>query len=101
MKIDDKPISGNACTRTANPKAAECDQARTRKPDTHQPQGDQVHLSPRAQEYQKARQTLAALPDTDTDKIQEIKDRIHTGRYRIETDKIADKMIHEALTSED
>ncbi len=101
MKIDDKPITGDVVTRMADPTEAVGAKARTRKPDTHQRQGDQVRLSPRAREYQKARQALSALPDTDRDKIQEIKDRLHTGRYRIQTDKIAEKMLHEALNSED
>ncbi len=101
MKTDDKPITGDGAARPPDSAEAAGGKARTRKTNTHQPQGDQVHLSPRAQEYQKARQALAALPDTDSDKIREIKARIHTGRYRVEADKIADKMLREALGSDD
>lgn len=60
-----------------------------------------VHLSPRAREYQRARQALAAIDDVDEDKVRAIKDRINSGRYRIDAGQIADKMIRQISSDGD
>nr|MBL0714274.1 flagellar biosynthesis anti-sigma factor FlgM [Desulfobacterales bacterium] len=57
--------------------------------------------SPRAQEYRRACERLAALPDIESQKVLEIKNRRQSGRYRIDADKIAEKMIRDALRNDE
>jgi negative regulator of flagellin synthesis FlgM len=98
MKIDDSPKS----EKTSLPQ----------KPDARAPDGsarrqskttgvDRVHLSPQAQEFQKARQALAALPDIDRDKVDEVRARLQSGRYRIDAEKIAAQMIRDRRGADD
>ncbi len=63
--------------------------------------GDKVSLSPQARELIKAQQALAALPDIREDKVAEIKTRLAEGRYQIDSDGIAAKMIREGLSEKD
>jgi negative regulator of flagellin synthesis FlgM len=65
------------------------------------PPGDRVSLSPQARELMKAQQALANLPDIREDKVAELKARIDEGRYRIDKEGIAEKMIREGLSEQD
>jgi negative regulator of flagellin synthesis FlgM len=62
---------------------------------------DRVHLSPRASALAEARRQLDALPDIDMEKVREIQHRLQSGRYRLDADKIAERMIREALDDND
>ena len=101
MKIDDPKKPDEVSARTSACAAKTLEKARTRQHDPGSSRADSVHLSPRAREYQKVCQALAALPDIEEDKVREIKDRIQNNRYRPDADKIAEKMIREALSSDD
>lgn len=58
---------------------------------------DRVHLSPRAKVFAEARRQLAALSEIDTAKVREIQHRLQSGRHRLDADKIAERMIRDAL----
>lgn len=62
---------------------------------------DRVSLSPRARELLNAQRALAAIPDVRAEKVEEIKARIADGSYRIDSEKIAVKMIREALSNDE
>jgi flagellar biosynthesis anti-sigma factor FlgM len=62
---------------------------------------DRITLSPRAHEYRAACKRLAETPDIRTEKVAEVKARLTSERYRIEADKIAARMIRDALTADD
>ncbi len=62
---------------------------------------DRVHLSSQARELVKARRQLDALPDIDTEKVREIQHRLQSGRYRLDADKIAERMIRDVLDDND
>lgn len=101
MQIDDSRKPKGASPRIGPRPDTTEDQPETRDRTSVVHACDQVHLSPHGREYQKARQALSMLPDIDADKVREIKGRLQTGRYRIDADKIAEKMIRETLTGED
>ena len=101
MKVDDSHTRGNAPAHKPDPTGVARDNDRTRPPAAKASIADRAHLSPRAREYHQARQALAALPDEAPEKVKAVRDRINNGRYRIEADKIAAKMIREALTNDD
>ena len=58
---------------------------------------DRLHLSPRAKALAKARRQLDTIPDVDLQKVREIKRRLQSGRYRLNADEIAERMIRDAL----
>lgn len=58
---------------------------------------ERVDLSAKAKEFQQIRQILDQTPDVRDGKIQELKDRIESGNYTIDSGKIAAKMLGESL----
>jgi len=61
---------------------------------------DRVIISDTAKRIQEARAQLETIPDTRSEKVSEIKRSIQDGTYKIEPDKIADKMIRESLLND-
>jgi negative regulator of flagellin synthesis FlgM len=59
--------------------------------------GDSVSLSPRVRELQAARETLASLPEIREEKVAAIRAQIEAGTYAVDSEKVAGKMIAEAL----
>lgn len=56
-------------------------------------QVDQVVLSQRAAEIQKAKEALASVPEVRQEKVAALKRRIQEGTYEIDAEAIADKII--------
>ena len=60
-------------------------------------QEERVTLSDQARDIQQARQALSELPEVREEKVAELKARIDNGSYRVDGDKVAEKMIGESL----
>ncbi len=58
---------------------------------------DRVELSQTAMEMQRARKLADAVPDICEEKVAEIKTQIENGSYKINSEKIASKMIKESI----
>lgn len=58
---------------------------------------EKVTLSGRAKDIQHARQLIAELPDVRKEKVDDLKARIEGGSYRVDGEKVAEKMIGESL----
>jgi len=58
---------------------------------------DKINLSPKARTFQKIHQTLKETPDIRAEKVKELKQAIEEGTYKIDAQKIAEKMIIESL----
>jgi len=56
---------------------------------------DRVELSTTAQEIQRVKKVCIEADDVQTDKVSEIKRQINEGTYKIESEKIARKMIQD------
>ena len=54
-----------------------------------------VKLSDRAQDMKKIRSVVDNTPDVDEAKIAKFKGLIASGKYKVDADKIADKMVDE------
>lgn len=59
--------------------------------------GDSVSLSPQVRELQAARSALAAMPEIREEKVAAIRAQFEAGTYVVDGEKIAGKMIAEAL----
>ncbi|MEA3486365.1 MAG: flagellar biosynthesis anti-sigma factor FlgM [Thermodesulfobacteriota bacterium] len=60
-------------------------------------QEDKVSLSSTARDIQQAEKAIEQLPDVREEKIQELKDQIEAGKYNVNGEKIAGKMLSESL----
>ncbi len=56
-----------------------------------------TEISPRAQELAKAKAVATSAPDTREAKIAELKARIAEGRYKVDNEAIADRMVDDHL----
>jgi negative regulator of flagellin synthesis FlgM len=54
-------------------------------------------LSPRAQDMKKIKEIATAAPDVDEAKVARLQKLIDEGKYKIDADAIADKMVDEQL----
>lgn len=54
---------------------------------------DTVEINPRAAQLQALESTLASVPVVDTARVEQIKQAISEGRFQINADKIADKLL--------
>ncbi len=61
---------------------------------------DKVVLSPRAKEIHEAKKILKSIPDIREEKVAGLKKSIKNGTYKIDQEKIADKMLKESLLDE-
>ena len=95
MKIDDNPTVPKIVKLPAN-RSVDCPQE---KPD-HVRDSDRVTFSSQARELLEARRLLAGMPDVREEKVAEVKARIDGGRYRIDSEAIAEKMIRELFPEE-
>ena len=61
---------------------------------------DRVQLSPAAMEISRAKKELEAIPEVREEKVAEIRARIENGAYTMNREKIASKIIEEALLND-
>ncbi len=61
---------------------------------------DKVILSPRAKEIHEAKKLLYSIPDIREEKVAVLKKSIKNGTYKIDNEKIADKMLKGSLLDE-
>ena len=58
---------------------------------------DVVELSPVAREISKLREMARSLPEERLEKVEQVRAMIENGTYKIEPEKIAEKMIKHAI----
>jgi flagellar biosynthesis anti-sigma factor FlgM len=51
--------------------------------------------SPSKQDCSQANEAVHALPDVRHDKIQDLKERIRAGTYKVDSASVADKLVEE------
>jgi negative regulator of flagellin synthesis FlgM len=59
------------------------------------PSHPSAEISGRAKEFAKAHSVAAATPDVREDRIAELKRRIASGEYKVDSEKVAEKMLGE------
>jgi negative regulator of flagellin synthesis FlgM len=58
---------------------------------------EKVDLSAKAQEIQRVKRILDEVPEIREEKVQALKSQIANGTYPVDPDRIAEKMVGEAL----
>jgi len=56
-----------------------------------------VDLSPRAQDMKKAKEAAHAAPDINEEKVARLQKMIDEGKYKVDAEDIADKMVDEHI----
>lgn len=56
-----------------------------------------VELSPRAQDMKRIKEIAMAAPDVNADKVARLQKLIDEGKYKIDAQAVADKMVDEQL----
>lgn len=64
-----------------------------RKAEPTQDTSDQVRISTRAKEFQRAYELIAQAPDIRTEKVAPLQEAIKTGTYNVRGEQVADKLI--------
>lgn len=64
------------------------------------PVEDNVELSQSVKDVQFANEMIKSIPDVRDDKVARLKSEIENGTYRIDSEKIADKMINESIIND-
>jgi negative regulator of flagellin synthesis FlgM len=82
--------------RTPDATAAQA-QDKTAKAAQPAVQADRVALSPQAQELMAARQAIRQMPEVDAAKVAKVRAQLQAGTYVVDPQKIAAKMVAEAL----
>ncbi len=78
---------------TAKPDKARSIDTATKAADSAAPA--KAEISDKARDLAKAYAVASATPDVREDRIAELKKRIASGEYKVDSDKVADKMISE------
>ena len=58
---------------------------------------EKVNLSTTAKDVQALKNAISSLPDVREDKVQALKDQIEKGTYKVDAEKVAEKMVGESL----
>ena len=58
---------------------------------------DEILLSESAIQFARFKERLSAFPDVRHDLVAELKSRIQNGSYKVDSEKVADKLIEESL----
>ena len=61
---------------------------------------DDGALSPTTKGIQNAQELMKRIPDVRQDKIDRLRKQLEDGTYRVDADKIADKMVKESLIND-
>ncbi|MDR2015730.1 MAG: flagellar biosynthesis anti-sigma factor FlgM [Azoarcus sp.] len=87
MKVESliKPV-GPTPTNEARPRPSSAPTANS---------GEQVQLSPLASALQKAEAALAETPTVDRGRVEEIKQAIREGHFKVDANRVADGLINE------
>jgi negative regulator of flagellin synthesis FlgM len=60
---------------------------------------DKVAISSRAKDSAKAKEIAASSPDIDEAKVARLKSAIQNGSYKVDSDKVAERLVDEHLMS--
>ena len=74
--------------------------AAAEQPEKQQTKADTVVLSDTAKKVQEAQKQLETIPDVREDKVAQLKEQIENKTYDMDEEKIAGKMIKDALLND-
>ncbi|HKZ16782.1 MAG TPA: flagellar biosynthesis anti-sigma factor FlgM [Geobacteraceae bacterium] len=94
MKIDNQDML-SSINLYQNEQISKKDDAARPQEKTQVQQQDRVELSTRKTEIEKLKNTVEAMPDVRTEKVEALKQQLADGSYRVESIKVAQKMLEQ------
>jgi len=70
------------------------------QPEKQQAKADTVELSDTGKRIQEAHKQLESIPDIREEKVAQLKEQVENGTYEVDAEKVADKMLKEALLND-
>lgn len=96
MKINgDRPVNIRLSDKNVNKVSEEKPVNIQRKAEPQFLNKDRVEISGKAKEVARLMEELSKLPDIRRQKVQELREAIKSGRYRIDSVKLAEKILRE------
>ena len=89
--LSSRPTTGGS-TRVGSP-AADATAKELKQNAASNAPAETVKLSAEAQTLQKLEETVAQLPDVDTDRVAQIKQAIEDGSYKTDPERVAAKLL--------
>ncbi|KEF32527.1 Negative regulator of flagellin synthesis FlgM [Marinobacter nitratireducens] len=89
-QVNTQRTTADKSTATQNTKPSAGEQARTQAQGAR---GDQVSLSNQAKNMKQLEQKLGDYPEMDDERIAEIRSALESGTYKVDADKVAQKML--------
>ncbi|MFQ5671675.1 MAG: flagellar biosynthesis anti-sigma factor FlgM [Nitrospinales bacterium] len=68
------------------------------KPVSGQPVAEQVSVSSKARDIQRAHEVIKSSPDIRTEKVNRIKQAIADGTFKVDSEKLAGKILEDIIT---
>jgi len=59
--------------------------------------GERVEISPRAREIQRLKEILDQIPEVREKKVEELRALIHQGRYKVDLERLSDRILERLL----
>jgi negative regulator of flagellin synthesis FlgM len=59
--------------------------------------GERVEISPQAREIQKLKEILEQMPEVREKRVEELRALIHEGRYKVDLEKLSDRILERLL----
>jgi flagellar biosynthesis anti-sigma factor FlgM len=97
MKIMDKNPYINLDPYTSGIKTARDLDRSSKAVSTLASGGDKVVLSPRAREIQELRKKLDEMPGVREDLVADLKERVESGKYEVDSMKLAGRMLEDVI----
>lgn len=96
MKIHgERPVNAQVSGQNVKKVAEEQAISIQRKSTVQSPSKDRVDISERAKDAARLMEEIKAIPDIRTEKVDELREAIKSGRYRIDSVKLAEKILKE------
>jgi negative regulator of flagellin synthesis FlgM len=89
-QVNNQRPSADKASGSDAPKQAGQEQARTQATNAR---GENVNLSSQAKDLKQLEQKLGEFPEMDDDRIEQIRNALADGSYRIDAEKLAQKML--------
>jgi negative regulator of flagellin synthesis FlgM len=62
-----------------------------------QPNVEKVEISPQAKEIQRLKTTLNEIPDVRSEKIEEVRQAMETGKYQVDLNAVSERILKSML----
>jgi len=94
MKIEDKESAVHVSSLLKKQQGKEVS---PKMPEKNGSPQDEVQLSPQARDFQRIKDVLKKTPEVRQEKVAELSQRINSGNYDVDNEKVAEKIIRDNL----